>query len=120
MEVQSDITFDTKLQIGPFFLQNTPHDQYISNEPLPCMREACMLTIPFMFILEGNFIIQIWFKIQAKYHFHHVYWLVLSEDEVCMGTVHVLHGHDITFCMFCISLHISLILINQGLIGLAA
>jgi hypothetical protein len=70
MEVQSGITFDSKLQIGPLFLQNAFHDQEIPNESLPCMKEAHMITCPYMCILEGKLIIQIWWIIQAKYQSH--------------------------------------------------
>ena len=67
MEFQSGITFDSKLQIGPFFLQNACHDQYFSNQSLPCMKEAHMTTCAYMCILEAILIIQIWMIMQAKY-----------------------------------------------------
>ena len=89
MEVQSDITFATKLQFGPLFLQNTLHDQYLSNESLPCMGESHMLIISHLCILEGNFTIQIWLKLQAKYHSNVDYWMILNDFKVQHGTVHV-------------------------------
>ena len=100
MEVQSDITFDSKLQFGPFFLQNTPHDQCFSNEALPCIERVCMIIIPKVFILEGKSTIQNWLMIQAKQPFHDDPWLILRGYQALHGTVHVGHGHNELICNF--------------------
>ena len=79
MEVQHGITFDSKLQIGPLFLQNACLDQYFPNESLPCMEKDHMTTYSHMYILEGKLIFQIWLMIQTKYHSNVDCWLILSE-----------------------------------------
>lgn len=45
--------------------------------------------------------------------------MILSKFEALHGTVHVLHGHVGSLLHFCISLHISLIMINHWLKWLA-
>ena len=100
MGIQNDTTLDAKHQFGLFFLQNTPHVQDISKQALPCMIEACILTISFMFILEGISTIQIWLMIQAKYQFHVDPWLILSEFQPLHEHVHVRYGHASFICNF--------------------
>ena len=65
MEVQHGITFDSKLQIGPLFLQNACLDQYFPNQPLHCMKKVHMIMCSYMCCLEGKSIIWIWLIIQA-------------------------------------------------------
>ena len=89
MEVQHAITFDPKLQIGPLFLQHAPYDQYFPNQTLHCMKLAHMIICPCMNILEGKWRIQILLIIHEKYQCHCDLWMILSDSEPCMCTVHV-------------------------------
>ena len=65
--------------------------------------------------MEGKLKIQNWMIIQAKYQCHIDPWMILSEIEACMGTVHMWEGHAKHTCNFAIHLISHYSCINQCL-----